>query len=193
MIVYRAFYELGVFGWPDHACRGCSLGADQVSHLAHLNVRDTSLAYISRAPQTDIAALKERMDWDMPWYTITDSFDADFGVNEWHGHNVFIHEDDRIFRTYFITTAPTKRWEHCGVISTSPRSDVKRRGKTLRRAIPKIRHTSGGTGTTITRRKPTRQTPGGSIFRMPAWPPSPTLRRGRERIADHGAQQRGET
>ncbi len=28
LIVYRAFFEPGVFGWPDHACRGCSLGAD---------------------------------------------------------------------------------------------------------------------------------------------------------------------
>jgi predicted metal-binding membrane protein len=30
LIVYRAFFEPGVFGWPEHACRGCSLGADQV-------------------------------------------------------------------------------------------------------------------------------------------------------------------
>jgi predicted dithiol-disulfide oxidoreductase (DUF899 family) len=35
LIVYRAFFEPGVNGWPDHACRGCSLGADQVGHLAH--------------------------------------------------------------------------------------------------------------------------------------------------------------
>jgi predicted dithiol-disulfide oxidoreductase (DUF899 family) len=28
LIVYRAFFEPGVFGWPDHACRGCSFGAD---------------------------------------------------------------------------------------------------------------------------------------------------------------------
>src|SRR4051794_4790601 len=34
LILYRAFFEPGVFGWPDHACRGCSLGADQVAHLA---------------------------------------------------------------------------------------------------------------------------------------------------------------
>jgi predicted dithiol-disulfide oxidoreductase (DUF899 family) len=34
LIVYRAFFEPGVFGWPEHACRGCSLGADQVTHLA---------------------------------------------------------------------------------------------------------------------------------------------------------------
>src|SRR5579862_3148607 len=48
LIVYRAFFEPGVFGWPDHACRGCSLGADQVAHEAHLNARDTTLAYVSR-------------------------------------------------------------------------------------------------------------------------------------------------
>src|ERR1700756_758523 len=94
LIVYRAFFEPGVFGWPDHACRGCSLGADQVSNLAHLNARDTTLAWASRAPQKDIERLKERMSWKMPWYTITDSFDKDFGVEEWHGHNVFIRDDD---------------------------------------------------------------------------------------------------
>ena len=104
LIVYRAFFEPGVFGWPEHACRGCSLGADQVSHLAHLNARDTTLAYASRAPQADIARLKARMGWRMPWYTITDSFDADFGVDEWHGHNVFFRDGDRVFRTYFINS-----------------------------------------------------------------------------------------
>jgi len=102
LIVYRAFFEPGVYGWPDHACRGCSLGADQVGHLAHLNARDTTLAYVSRAPQADIARLKAKMGWTMPWYTITDSFDADFGVDLWHGHNVFIRNGDRVFRTYFV-------------------------------------------------------------------------------------------
>jgi predicted dithiol-disulfide oxidoreductase (DUF899 family) len=102
LIVYRAFFEPGVFGWPDHACRGCSLGADQVAHLAHLNARDTTLAYASRAPQADIVRLKARMEWEMPWYTITGDFDKDFGVDEWHGHNVFFREGDKIYRTYFI-------------------------------------------------------------------------------------------
>jgi predicted dithiol-disulfide oxidoreductase (DUF899 family) len=101
LIVYRAFFEPGVHGWPEHACIGCSLGADQVSHLTHLNARDTTLAYASRAPQADIARLKASMEWVVPWYTITDSFDTDFGVDEWHGHNAFIRDGDRIFRTYF--------------------------------------------------------------------------------------------
>ena len=102
LIVYRAFYEPGVFGWPEHACRGCSMVADQVAHVAHLNARDTTLVFVSRAPQADIAQLKERMGWEMPWFTLTDSFDLDFGVDEWHGTNVFYRDGDRLFRTYFI-------------------------------------------------------------------------------------------
>ncbi|WP_404712012.1 DUF899 domain-containing protein [Sphingomonas sp. MMS24-J13] len=102
LIVYRAFFEPGVFGWPDHGCRGCSMGADQVSNLIHLNQRDTTLVYASRAPQPDIARLKARMGWgQIPWVTITDNFDADFGVDEWHGHNVFVRDGDRVYRTYF--------------------------------------------------------------------------------------------
>jgi predicted dithiol-disulfide oxidoreductase (DUF899 family) len=42
------------------------------------------------------------MGWEMPWYTITDGFDADFGVDQWHGHNVFFRDGERVFRTYFI-------------------------------------------------------------------------------------------
>ncbi len=102
LIVYRAFFEPGVFGWPEHACRGCSLGADQVAHLAHLHARDTTLAYASRAPQKDIERVKARMGWKMPWYTMLDNFDVDFGVDQWHGHNAFIREGERVFRTYFI-------------------------------------------------------------------------------------------
>jgi predicted dithiol-disulfide oxidoreductase (DUF899 family) len=104
LIVYRAFFEPGVRGWPEHACIGCSLVADQVAHLSHLNARDTTLVFASRAPQDDIARLQARMDWDLPWYTLTDSFDADFGVGEWHGHNAFIRDGERVFRTYFINS-----------------------------------------------------------------------------------------
>jgi predicted dithiol-disulfide oxidoreductase (DUF899 family) len=102
LIVYRAFFEPGVHGWPDHACPGCSMVADHVGHLAHLNARDTTLVFASPSPQPDIARLKARMGWQMPWYTITDGFDADFGVDEWHGTNAFIRDGKRVFRTYFI-------------------------------------------------------------------------------------------
>jgi predicted dithiol-disulfide oxidoreductase (DUF899 family) len=102
LIVYRAFFEPGVHGWPDHACPGCSLVADQVAHVAHLNARDTTLAFASRAPQADIERVKARMGWAMPWYSLTDDFDADFGVDEWHGTNAFIRDGDQVYRTYFV-------------------------------------------------------------------------------------------
>src|ERR671918_757986 len=110
LVVYRAFYAPDVTtypqgdgGYPERACVGCSFLADQVAHPAHLNARDTTLAFVSRAPQAEIQGLKERMGWQkIPWYTITDDFDADFGVDEWHGTNAFIRDGDRIFRTYFI-------------------------------------------------------------------------------------------
>jgi predicted dithiol-disulfide oxidoreductase (DUF899 family) len=103
LIVYRFFYDPDVKGWPEKGCPGCSMVADQVAHVAHLNARDTTLAFASRAPQENIAQLKERMGWEMPWYTITDSFDTDHDVREWHGTNAFYRDDeDRIFRTHFI-------------------------------------------------------------------------------------------
>jgi len=102
LIVYRAFFEPGVSGWPDHACVGCSMVADQVAHSAHLNARDTTLVFASGAPQAEIDRVKERMGWTMPWYTLTDGFDTEFGVDEYHGTNAFIREGDSVFRTYFI-------------------------------------------------------------------------------------------
>ena len=103
LILYRAFFEPGVSGWPERACRGCSMVADQVAHPAHLNARDTTLAFASRAPQADIERLKAEMGWQhITWYTITDDFDADFGVDEWHGTNAFLRDGDRVFRTYLV-------------------------------------------------------------------------------------------
>jgi predicted dithiol-disulfide oxidoreductase (DUF899 family) len=103
LILYRAFLEPGVHGWPEHACVGCSLMADHVPNLAHLNARDTTFVYASRAAQPDIERVKARMGWQqIPWYTITDDFDKDFGVDEWHGTTAFIRDGDRVFRTYFM-------------------------------------------------------------------------------------------
>src|SRR5918998_2211212 len=57
LIVYRAFYAPDVTtypqtggAYPERACAGCSFLADQVAHPAHLNARDTTLAFVSRAP-----------------------------------------------------------------------------------------------------------------------------------------------
>jgi predicted dithiol-disulfide oxidoreductase (DUF899 family) len=103
LIVYRFFFEPGVAGWPESGCRGCSFMADKVGHLAHLNARNTTFVNVSRAPQDDIERWRARMGWEIPWYTLTDDFDEDFGVSEWHGTNAFYRDDEgQVFRTYFI-------------------------------------------------------------------------------------------
>ncbi|MGH9127169.1 MAG: DUF899 family protein [Acidimicrobiales bacterium] len=108
LIVYRAFYapDITTFAeggsYPERACVGCSFLADQVAHPAHLNARDTTLVFVSRAPQADIEALKKRHGWEhIPWFTLTDDFDKDFDVDEWHGTNAFIRHGEGIFRTYW--------------------------------------------------------------------------------------------
>lgn len=104
LVIYRFFFDPDVTGYPDAGCPGCSFGADQVAHPAHLHARDTTFARVSRASQENIGRLKKKMGWELiPWYTLTDGFDEDMGVGEWHGTNAFIRDDDgRIFRTYFI-------------------------------------------------------------------------------------------
>jgi predicted dithiol-disulfide oxidoreductase (DUF899 family) len=103
LVVYRAFMDPGVHGWPDHGCPGCSMVADQVAHVAHLHARDTTLVLASRGTQEELGRIKARMGWEsIPWVTITDDFDKDHDVDEWHGTNAFIRDGDQVYRTYFI-------------------------------------------------------------------------------------------
>jgi len=103
LIVYRFFFDPDVTGWPDAGCPGCSMVASQVAAPVHLNARDTTLVFVSRAPQENIDRMKKRMGWEqIPWYTLTDDFDADFDVDLWHGTNAFFKEDDQVFRTYYV-------------------------------------------------------------------------------------------
>jgi predicted dithiol-disulfide oxidoreductase (DUF899 family) len=102
LIVYRFFFDPGMESYPEEGCGGCSMYADQISHLAHLRARDTNLVVVSAAPQEHIQRFKARMGWEFPWYTTTDDFSEDFGVEEWHGTNVFLRDGARVFRTYFV-------------------------------------------------------------------------------------------
>ena len=151
LIVYRFFFEPGVDELAGAGCPGCSMVADQVAHPAHLNAHDTTLAFVSRAPQPDIERWKARMGWELiPWYTITDDFDADFDVEEWHGTNAFIRVPMRAqaaTRSSAPTSsmpAATRRWAAPGTTWTSRRSAARRSGRTHRRATRRRRPTRGG-------------------------------------------------
>ena len=108
LILYRFYFEEGVDGWPDAGCAGCSSFADGIPDLGLLHARDITFAMASPAPQRNLRRYAERMGWtDVPWYTIrTDSFSADFGVDEWFGLNVFLRDGDDVYRTYFLQHGP---------------------------------------------------------------------------------------
>ncbi|OLT15805.1 hypothetical protein BJF78_15515 [Pseudonocardia sp. CNS-139] len=85
-------------------CEGCCMFSDQVSRLEHLHARDTTLAIVSSAPYGELAGLRERMEWRMPFYSSAGtSFADDCGVGEDFGLSVFLRDGDRVFRTYFTT------------------------------------------------------------------------------------------
>jgi predicted dithiol-disulfide oxidoreductase (DUF899 family) len=65
--------------WED-GCPSCSAGADEVSTglIEHLNVRDSSLAYVSRAPIEKLERYKAKKGWTIPWYS---SYGSDFNYD----------------------------------------------------------------------------------------------------------------
>jgi predicted dithiol-disulfide oxidoreductase (DUF899 family) len=82
-------------------CGGCSMFTDQVSELAHLNARGVTFALVSTAPQDQIAALKERMGWEIPWYTVVgEEFQRACGTSDYFALQVFLRDGERVFLTY---------------------------------------------------------------------------------------------
>jgi hypothetical protein len=130
--------------------------ADQVAHPAHLNARDTALAFASRAPQERIARLKTRMGWELiPWYAITDDFDVDLGVDEWHVTNAFIRDDERIYRTYLVSSrgdeAMGSTWSYLDITALGRQEEWEDSPETRR-----PRRRGGGGSTTSSGRTPPR-------------------------------------
>jgi predicted dithiol-disulfide oxidoreductase (DUF899 family) len=119
--------------WTD-GCPSCTAGADEMSPglLKHLQARDTTLVYVSRAPLEKIEAYKARRGWTFPWYS---SFGSDFNYDfhatldesvapieynfrtkaeleqagvgdeqpaEAPGRSAFLRVGDRVFHTYSV-------------------------------------------------------------------------------------------
>jgi predicted dithiol-disulfide oxidoreductase (DUF899 family) len=65
--------------WED-GCPSCSAEADELSQgtLAHLHIRDTTFASVSRAPLARLEAYRARKGWTFPWYS---SYGSDFNYD----------------------------------------------------------------------------------------------------------------
>ena len=64
-------------------CPVCSSSADTVNGaVPHLNARDVTMLYVSRAPLDKLQAYKRRMGWTFPWVSSYESdFNFDFRVS----------------------------------------------------------------------------------------------------------------
>jgi predicted dithiol-disulfide oxidoreductase (DUF899 family) len=100
----------------DVGCDGCAMVIDQVTHPAHLHARDTSFALASRAPFEKLERFRERMGWDLPWYSWGGgTYGVDLGLSpaepqegeyqdgEMFGLNAFFRDGDDVYRTYFTS------------------------------------------------------------------------------------------
>jgi predicted dithiol-disulfide oxidoreductase (DUF899 family) len=65
--------------WED-GCSSCTAGAVEIADglLDHLHTRDTTFAYVSRAPIEKIERYKRKMGWTFPWYS---SYGSDFNYD----------------------------------------------------------------------------------------------------------------
>ncbi|GAA0932169.1 DUF899 family protein [Pseudonocardia zijingensis] len=81
-------------------CEGCCMFTDQISELAHLHARDTTMVNVSLSSYADLAALRERMGWQMPFYSCAGT-DFTTDCADGFGLSVFLRHGDRVFRTYF--------------------------------------------------------------------------------------------
>jgi predicted dithiol-disulfide oxidoreductase (DUF899 family) len=101
LVIYHAMFDPE---W-DLGCRSCSAFMDQIGHLVHLHVRNTTFAVVSRAPLAKITPFKQRMGWTMPWYSSYGSdfnydFDATRDDGEYPAMSAFLRDGDRVFHTY---------------------------------------------------------------------------------------------
>ena len=132
LIVYHFMWRHAESGFPgeDQGCPTCSFLADNIGELSHLHSCDTTLVLVSRAPLASIDRFRQRMGWQVPWYSSYGSdfnydfhvsFDEDIAPLEYnykdqatlardvpyirsradaHGISVFLREDDRVFHSY---------------------------------------------------------------------------------------------
>jgi predicted dithiol-disulfide oxidoreductase (DUF899 family) len=95
----------------DWLCGGCCTLTDNLDSQSqpHLSARDTRLILMARAPQQEIEPLRQRMGWQVPFYSCYGSdFNDDLGL-QYFGISVLLSDGDEVFRTYFTTARGVDR------------------------------------------------------------------------------------
>jgi len=129
LIVYRAFFEPGVFGWPEHALpRLLPWGRPGRPPRPSERPRHQRLRMRSRAPQADIARLKAKMGWERPWYNPDRQLRRRLRRGRVARPHVLSATANRVLRTYFINArgdeAMGSTWSYLDATSARAPGDV---------------------------------------------------------------------
>ena len=91
-------------------CVGCSGFADNIGRLEHLHARGTSLALVTPAPYGRLAAYRERMGGQVPWYAALGTvFNEACGLGGGFGLSVFLRDGGAVYRSYFTAARGVDR------------------------------------------------------------------------------------
>jgi predicted dithiol-disulfide oxidoreductase (DUF899 family) len=110
LVVYHFMFAPG----QERPCPGCSTFTDNIGDLTHLNERDTTFALMSRAPRDELEAFRQRMGWQLTWYSsFANSFNRDLGLTTDAGETfalkVYLRDGDDVFLTYSTTARGVDR------------------------------------------------------------------------------------
>ncbi|KNH03586.1 hypothetical protein J121_460 [Qipengyuania citrea LAMA 915] len=97
LLVYHFWFEPG-----EEPCQGCSAWTRDLGNLggnfASLRENDTALTYVSRASANEIADVKRRRSWTMPWYSlIGDGFEEATGFDGWAQISIFLRDGNTVY------------------------------------------------------------------------------------------------
>jgi predicted dithiol-disulfide oxidoreductase (DUF899 family) len=105
LAVYQ-FMDVG----PDAFCPGCTWLTKNVTALDDLAASGVSWATVSEMPLAQIQGYRQKMGWDLPFYSSRgSSFAADCGVDGGFMLSMFLRDGDQVYRTWNTTSRGVDR------------------------------------------------------------------------------------
>jgi len=135
LIVYNHMWFPGE-AWQ---CPGCTGLTSQFTRLEFLDPYDARFVIVTQGPIDEALAYRARVGNKMTWYSTANSpLGTDVGAPPAGGFqvNVFLRVADAVYRTYNTQGRGTEQLSHTFRSSTSCPTDVRRSGRTRRRAGP---------------------------------------------------------
>ncbi|MGC2653452.1 MAG: DUF899 family protein [Mycobacterium sp.] len=120
LITYHHMWSSG----EEWQCPGCTGYTAQFTRLKFLDNYDARFVIVTQGPIDEVTAYKRRVGNRMPWYsTAKNPFGGDVGAppGGQFALNVFLRQDDRVYRTWYTNRRGTEQLSHVfGLLDVLP-------------------------------------------------------------------------